>query len=183
MNIFPKSLYAMCRVLHLLNSNGELINLAGPDLLSLSSSRWRGAPDTEVFSKLTKLTRLELKDYVWASFNLGWLRDLAVEELILINCPELSSQIFCPGALTALRKLHLEEAAEDLPSKSAQTYRAQQLAALPRLRQVSGNGILFTDEMLSAFAGWLESDFTEQTIECHTNKSHVRLTVFIKRGV
>ena len=103
MDVFPKSLYAMCRVLHLLHSSRELIKLASPDLLSFSSSPSRGefsTPDTRVLSKLTKLTkltRLELKDYVWGSFNLEWLRDLAVEELILINCPLLSSQIFCPG--------------------------------------------------------------------------------------
>ena len=90
-----------------------LLNLASEDLQSLSLYECSlcsvgDLPSPQRLASLTALTRLELLWFWKEEPKLAALRSLLLQELVLINCPGIEQKLFTPGALTALRKLHIE---------------------------------------------------------------------------
>ena len=104
----------LCRSLKLeALSIDSLLRLAYEDLQSLSLQKNHSfRPDPPCLQKvasLTKLTRLELKGLSKSSDEeIAALRNLQLQELVLLNCADLDLKLFVPGALTTLRKLHIE---------------------------------------------------------------------------
>ena len=93
---------------------GCLLNLAHKDLRSLSLQDHRYAlwssRSLPKLASLTGLTRLELIAAGTGDVEeVFLLRDLQLQELVLINCPGLEWKLFVPGALSRLRKLHIED--------------------------------------------------------------------------
>ena len=123
---------------------------------------------------LTSLTKLELNKWQdW--FDLEPLQVLPLEELVMIDCNNLEIDLFEHGALTALRKLHIEDSCwkfkTDLDGfvvhgqyTEAFTQQLQQVGeiimALPHLQQVSGACSLYKlgimEEMLQT---WRMSEY------------------------
>lgn len=110
------------------------------------------------------MTKLELSRYKATSHSqLASLHSLRLRELTLLDCANIETAIFKPGALTALESLHIEESIQALAKKKKWRDSHQDAAeieaskrqlkeagavvsSLPNLRQLSGSS-----EALSAW--------------------------------
>ena len=77
--------------------------------LSAATKYRLSAQSIAAIAGLTALTRLELVSY-GAPENAEQLHGLAVSELVLKYCQDWEAALFVPGSLTALRRLHIEDA-------------------------------------------------------------------------
>ena len=151
--------------------------LAGPQLWELTcwdvqEAPLTYAPDIEAIARLTGLTRLELVSYDCA-VSFSPLQHLGLIELVLVDCPYIPENLFIPGALTDLQKLHMadlepppspEEFNRDLQTPGSEGYLAahelRHLGAivlrLPKLFQLSGRCSLLSVGMADALSasGW-----------------------------
>ena len=99
----------------------------------------------------TTLTRVELRTF-WCRFpdsllplQVRPLQILPLQELALLDCDKLELQLIVPGALTSLRRLHIEVANKgqqdsiEAPSLAkGLTPCGEVLLSLPHLSQLSG---------------------------------------------
>ena len=164
----------------------QLLDLAHEDLPSLSLRDYQGSIyDSQSLRKLaslTELTRLELKALTTDNEEeVGALRYLQLQELVLINCPDLEWRLFVPGALTRLRKLHIEN--EDciaignyrmrnsllLDKKREQLKAAGEIVfQLGELSQISGLCNLFVAGMRQGLGEWDVAALPEGTMVSDT---------------
>lgn len=154
----------------------ELLNLADESLRSLSLHEdgvYRHNPLLlPRIAGLTGLTRLELSQREGdAVDSIQMLRGLQLQELVLIECSGIEQRLFIPGALTTLRRLHIEESdfiseesmMEILPENTRQELRAagDSILQLPHLYQVSGMCTLYQMSMQEGLRSWTEALFPE----------------------
>ena len=168
-----------CRTLILKNVRvPELLALADENLQSLSlqedeANIYISSPLPRL-DILTRLTRLELLERDGDADNSIEIRGLQLQELVLIDCKCLAQELFVPGALTTLRKLHIEIShfiSDESMMKNLPDSRRQELKAvgeitlgLPHLYQVSGACTLFLVGMRQGLKSWREADFIEGTM-------------------
>ena len=150
-----------------------MVRLAGPQLRSLSCTASAQTEPNGItmphLATLTALTKLELACVLGPPqpAELHSLRQLRLLELRLVNCGRLASSLIVPGALSTLRKLHLEdfmmcllELAEIAAERGAQCVAPEVhefgrvLLALPDLVEVSGHCGLFVLKILEGCRGW-----------------------------
>ena len=82
----------------------------GLQSLSLNGDFRRKPQFLQKLASLTGLTRLELKaELADNEEEIAALRNLRLQELALIESAGLEMKLFVPGALTRLRKLHIED--------------------------------------------------------------------------
>ena len=128
-------------------------------------------------ARLVELTRLELVQQDQISYSqaaLIALRGLRLQELVLLNCHEMELKLLLsvPGALTTLRKLHIEDPAalsyqpetcEPLPCGKQKDLKSVGAAifGLPELQQLSGWCDLFAIGMRHGLRRWKKSAFPE----------------------
>ena len=115
-------------------------------------------------STLTALTRLELVEYTGVTRHAAHLRSLPLRELILVDCHKLVLDIFVPGALTSLEKLHLVGMQRNVMRDSLLELQdcAEAVLSLPHLVQLSGSNALFREEgMASALSTWQQHEYTK----------------------
>lgn len=150
-------------------SDNELLDLAPGNLDSLSIMSRQTGPFLAALARLSALTRLELIDCYRVYHDYGPLHNLGLVELVLVNCPELLSAIFVPGALARLQKLHVEE---DISWKSPDHNQDEQrqtedkvrklIFSLPHLQQISG----LSSIILAAERHQLQQWQRMQTVDC-----------------
>ena len=175
--------YVSCRSLILKNVKWlDLQNLADKSLRSLSlqeDAQYRHNP--RVFPRLailTGVTRLELLERNDDADNsIQILRRLQLQELVLIDCRGMAQRLFVPGALTTIKRLHIERShvISEEHMIEGQADRRQQVRqgleavgdvifSLPNLYQVSGTCTLFLIGMRQGLKSWMEADFIEGTM-------------------
>ena len=96
---------------------GSPLSLAHEDLQSFSLqdngvSRSRlDLPSLDRLASLTALTRLELNTGMLSCTEeeIEAVKNLQLRELVLVNCAGIELKLFVPGALSRLRKLHIED--------------------------------------------------------------------------
>lgn len=101
---------ALCRSLELRNSDTQLLRLAPSTLKALTYELYATNLDPAIFRTRSSLKKLELIDTaLLATADCRPLQRLPLEELVLIDCPRAASAILAPGALKALRRLHIDD--------------------------------------------------------------------------
>lgn len=101
---------ALCRSLELRKSDTQLLRLAPSTLKALTYELYATNLDPAIFRTRSSLTKLELIDTALvATADCRPLQRLPLEELVLIDCPRAASAILAPGALKALRRLHIDD--------------------------------------------------------------------------
>ena len=162
--------WLLCRKFKVISSDTPLLGLAGPKLMELMFDP-KNSPRLDIkkesaehIGQLTTVTRLELLNFTPFGRHPAYfesVRALQLQELVLLYCQGLEINIFTPGALTSLRRLHIRE------SKRSHNDAAQRpelipcldecatvLLALPHLEQVSGSCPLFSSSMRDVLATW-----------------------------
>ena len=149
------------------------LDLAAENLqsLSLDLSRPCCSPRIAELTRLTELTRLELlDDDNWRAAPPCFkpLRDLPLQELVILGFSGPEKVLFVPGALSTLRRLHIEDASclkksqgdgqLELDDECALERAAEQIFQLPELYQVSGKCDLFEFAMKQGLKTWREAD-------------------------
>ena len=178
-----------CRSMALVRTAPGLLGLASDQLESLSIIDDPGRKlgwDARLpeLLRLTGLTRLVLIH--WDSkkislHSLEVLRQLHLQELVLIDCQEMELDLFTPDALTTLQKLHVEEPSsifnwhengqlpldimQRQPVELAGMRRSKEVAEilfqLPNLYQLSGLCNLFAMGMKEGLRNWEEASLLE----------------------
>lgn len=131
--------------MRLFRSENIFLQLAGPGLEALA---YIGENDVEwqalhMIGGFTALTRLELQNLGFTTSDIAApIRTLPLQELVLVDCKGIELSIFMRGALTSLRKLHLEQ--DYWCPAWHETYDWQEecnnvLRSLPHLHQISGS--------------------------------------------
>ena len=158
--------------------------------------------------RLTGLTRLVLIQWDYDEMSLHSvevLRQLHLQELVLLDCHQLELDIFIPGALTSLRKLHIEETTsifingeeegqlyidnrQDEPVVQSNVQISKEVAeavfSLPELFQLSGLCNLFAMGMKEGLRNWEEAPLLEGFMvpsKDHHTCAVSRLKVWTKR--
>lgn len=163
------------------------LDLADENLQSLSFKEHHkyigissALPRLANFSCLTRLELFESKDVAEDSVQI--LRSLQLQELVLIDCRGLEQKLFVPGALTTLRRLHIEEKNCDIACASLLLdTRYYELGAvgdiiweIAGLEQVSGMCEVFVVGMMRGLSNWEEADLSEGTmVSCKSSHSCV----------
>ena len=156
------------------------LNLADKSLQSLSLKENQDsvnrARSLQKLASLTALTRMELEaQLVDQEEEIAALRNLQLQELALLNCAGLELRLLVPGALTRLRKLHIEEKKLLLGNYTRNPLlcdeEREQLKAtgevvfqLKGLSQISGLCNLFAIGMRQGLKEWEEAAFSEGTM-------------------
>ena len=156
------------------------INLANENLLSLSLHDAYFHLSVSAFSQklasLTGLTRLELVDSRAIPLrDIELLRQLQLQELVLINSTAIALKLLVPGALSWLKKLHMEDSGctsnaragrECMTAEQLQNLAATRHAIfqLPELHQLSGMCNLFVAGMRQGKIKWIVTPCAEGTM-------------------
>ena len=169
----------VCRSLSLHGMVQTLLPLASKELLSLSCRYHQGIDgllDLNFIAGLTALTRLELIDFKYL-MDLAPLRDIAVKELVILECPRWPAALFVPGALITLQRLHIAHHEEAAVSRAAFMANLRNPASkdhlpahnlcrlgaiilsLPSLIQLSGKCALFDLGIGEELKGWHRSQY------------------------
>lgn len=125
--------------------------------------------------RLTALTRLELRNFRpnrHTSFPL--MRNLHLQELVLVECQRLELQLIVPGSFTSLRKLHIEEAIEGPHHTDGQLLSCgRKLISLPQLSQLSGSCALFDIGLRHELRGWQVNAYERGLMTSNNLPEHV----------
>lgn len=181
-----------CRSLTLRECHTYLIDLAGPSLEVLDyEPQCDSIPQFDVLdmarvAALGALTSLKLTHYELAH-NLDLLQVSGLVELVLIHCRRSEQDLFAPGALTRLRRLHIEEDCSILAEREAGLeacdpdclWMAQRLRSigkivlgLSNLSCVSGGGELIKIGMKEGLQAWRHSLRDEKAVWLGTDCPH-----------
>lgn len=153
----------------LLQCDLQSLTLSAGTELQLSSQ------SMSVIASLTGLTRLELASYS-ALHHVELLQQLQLSELVMKYCQNWESTLLVPGALTNLRRLHVEDFlslkyCSNYNEQSEALDAAQQLETwskllqLPNLQELSGCCTLFEAGLVESSRSWRSRSCPELPFE------------------
>ena len=138
--------------------------------LRIETSATLQQPTLQHLARLSGLIRLELEGW-YKQKMAGSLSGLQLEELVVIDCGDLLLQLFEPGTLNALRKLHVEcetftsNYYEELAKEKQKLEKLGSIVSrLPQLCQISGVCDLFTVGMAKFLKGWHTAEIPLDTM-------------------
>ena len=179
----------LCRALVVHDLPASIMQLAGPELLSLSCRQSTDLEEDEqvldipAIASLSALTQLELILYK-SCLDCAPLRQLKLKELVLLGCPHIPEILIVPEALIALLKLLIVDDSDgptlnayqnDLHTPMSDGYlQAHQLFRmsaisfnLPSLVKLSGKCNLFTTSMAQELNSWHRCSYKMNSLSAY----------------